>query len=197
MRAPTHLLMMVLLACKPGGEVQRVDKDQPQPPANITIPGVDKPATPTADGAAPATADGAAPADGAAAPEGEAGDEVADVPGEYAYNPIGKRDPFRTFYRAIETTVVTPLTPLQRFEIDQYKLVGIVWGIADAKAMVEDPEHVGHVIETGTYIGKNWGKVSQITSTAVIVTEEYQTLDGELVTNQITIGLPADDIELP
>lgn len=185
-------LLAALVACQPGGNAQRVDKADKAPPANVPVVATDPAAAP-AEGA-PA-AEGAPVAEGA--PAGEPGDDVVLAPGEYVYNPIGKRDPFRSFYRAVETTIVTPLTPLQRFEIDQYKLVGIVWGIDDARAMVEDPEKVGHVIETGTYIGKNWGKVSQITSSAVIVTEEYQTIDGELVTNQITIGLPVQDIDLP
>ena len=95
----------------------------------------------------------------------------------------------------METGAITRPTPLQRFDIDQYKLVGIVWGISDPRAMVQDPENTGHVIEIGTYIGKNWGKITQITSNAVVVTEEYQTIDGELVTNQITMALPVEEME--
>ena len=52
---------------------------------------------------------------------------------------------------------------------------------------------MGHVLELGTYIGKNWGKVTQITSGEVIVTEEYQTLDGELVVNPQTLNLPVGE----
>ena len=53
---------------------------------------------------------------------------------------------------------------------------------------------MGHVIEVGTYIGKNWGKVTQINSGSVIITEEYQTIDGELVTNQIVLELPVEEL---
>ena len=56
---------------------------------------------------------------------------------------------------------------------------------------MEDPEGVGHVMEIGTYIGRNWGKVTQVTSGEVVVTEEYQTIDGELVVNNISMTLPA------
>jgi Tfp pilus assembly protein PilP len=48
-------------------------------------------------------------------------------------------------------------------------------------------------MEIGTYIGKNWGKVTQITSSEVVVTEEYQTMDGELVVNPIRMSLPVGD----
>lgn len=123
-------------------------------------------------------------------------EEVAAVEDldDFAYNPIGKRDPFRSFFRSGPDRSIASPTPLQRFEVDQYHLVGIVWGINNPRAMVEDPEAMGHVIEVGTYIGKNWGKVTQINSGTVIITEEYQTIDGELVTNQIVLELPVDEL---
>lgn len=114
---------------------------------------------------------------------------------EYTYNPIGKRDPFRSFL-SLGTRGPEPIprTPLQKYEIDQYQLVGIVWGIERPRALVEDPEGVGHVMEIGTYIGKNWGKVTQISPTEVMVTEEYQTIDGELVVNTLPMALPVDTL---
>lgn len=112
-----------------------------------------------------------------------------DAVAEYVYNPIGKRDPFRTFIATVTETSGPPPTPLQKYEIDQYKLTGIVWGVERPRALVEDPDGVGHVVELGTYIGKNWGKVTQITSNVVVVTEEYLTPDGALVVNPIEIAL--------
>jgi type IV pilus assembly protein PilP len=119
-------------------------------------------------------------------------DRAIESQADYVYNPIGKRDPFRAFLslggRGVEDE--TPRTPLQRYEIDEYRLVGIIWGIDRPRALVEDPDSVGHVMEIGTYIGKNWGKVTQITASEVVVTEEYQTIDGELVVNPIRLALP-------
>jgi type IV pilus assembly protein PilP len=121
-------------------------------------------------------------------------DEAIAAAEEYSYNPIGKRDPFRSFLNfGARDERETPRTPLQKFEIDQYQLVGIIWGVDRPRALVEDPEGVGHVMEIGTYIGRNWGKVTQVTSGEVVVTEEYQTIDGELVVNNISMTLPAVD----
>jgi Tfp pilus assembly protein PilP len=58
---------------------------------------------------------------------------------------------------------------------------------------MQDPEEVGHVAEIGTYVGRNWGKITMITSGEVVVTEEYQTIDGELVVNNISMRLPGTD----
>lgn len=132
--------------------------------------------------------------DGAKAGEGD--QEEAPV-AEYVYNPIGKRDPFRTFIATNEEEEIRSPTPLQRYELEQYKLSGIVWGVDRPRALVEDPDGMGHVIELGTYIGKKWGKVTQITSSQLVVTEEYLTPDGALVVNPIEIKLQYPDEEQP
>ena len=108
---------------------------------------------------------------------------------EYAYNPIGKRDPFRTFITSQEEDDIASPTPLQRYEIEQYRLTGIVWGVDRPRALMEDPEGVGHVVELGTYVGRKWGKVTRIRADKIVITEEYLTPDGTLVVNPIEIGL--------
>ncbi len=147
----------------------------------------------------------ATPAPGAAGAEGakaapEAPKDPLDVAIEaqegYVYNPIGKRDPFRSFLAAgPKDDDETPRTPLQRYDLDQYQLVGVIWGIDRPRALVQDPENTGHVVEIGTYIGKNWGKVTQITSSGAVITEEYQTMDGELVVNEIPMKLASNEAE--
>jgi type IV pilus assembly protein PilP len=134
----------------------------------------------------------------AAAPQAETERSEADeaVAPEYVYNPIGKRDPFRTFIATADEEEIRSPTPLQRYELEQYELTGIVWGVDRPRALVEDPEGTGHVIELGTYVGKKWGKVTQITSSQLVVTEEYLTPDGALVVNPIEIKLQYPDEEL-
>ena len=123
---------------------------------------------------------------------GEDDENEEDV---YTYNPIGKRDPFRSFISGPREDDIRSPTPLQRWDIDQFLLVGIVWGVEQPKAMVEDPENQSHVLEIGTYIGRNWGKVTQVTADSVIITEEYQTIEGELVTEQVTLALPVEELQ--
>ena len=55
----------------------------------------------------------------------------------------------------------------------------------------EDPDRIGHVMEIGTYIGKNWGKVTQIKPEEIVITEEYRDpIENELIINEITMRLP-------
>ena len=134
-----------------------------------------------------------AEADAAKKEEGE------DAEGErltYSYNPIGKRDPFRSFITKDSVAIENrPETPLQKYEIDQFKLVAIIWGIDDPVAMVEDPEGMGHFLRKGTLIGKNWGKVVRISPAEVIVAEEYRDFEGKLIVNEIPLKLPSEGYE--
>jgi len=115
---------------------------------------------------------------------------------EFVYNPIGKRDPFLSFIDIDDPNsggTGPPPTGTQKYELDQYKLVGIIFGIERPRALLEDPDAVGHVAEIGTYVGRNWGKITMITSGEVVVTEEYQTIDGELVVTNISMRLPGTE----
>mgnify|MGYP001122003330 CR=1 FL=1 len=67
---------------------------------------------------------------------------------------------------------------------------GYKWMRVDRpRALMEDPEGVGHVVELGTYVGRKWGKVTRIRADRIVITEEYLTPDGTLVVNPIEIGL--------
>lgn len=112
---------------------------------------------------------------------------------EYYYNPAGKRDPFQSFIkrgRAEEIRADAP--PLQRWDIDKYTLKGVIWNTSSPRALLIDPEGTGHSIVLGTYVGRNWGKVTSVSEGCVVVTEEYQTLDGELVVNPVTVCFPTE-----
>ncbi len=112
---------------------------------------------------------------------------------EYYYNPAGKRDPFQSFIKrgqAEELRADSP--PLQRWDIDKYTLRGVIWNTQAPRALMLDPEGTGHVIRLGTYVGRNWGKVTSISEGCAVVTEEYQTLDGELVVNPVTVCFPTE-----
>ena len=89
------------------------------------------------------------------------------------YSPAGKRDPFRPL--ALKTKVRSRprenLTPLERYELGQLKLVGIVWDIKEPRAMVEDGAGLGYIVKIGTPIGTNEGKVRVIKPTEILIEE--------------------------
>lgn len=111
---------------------------------------------------------------------------------EYIYNPIGKPDPFKPFIQMTsnkEYSRNTPLSPLQKYEISQLKLVAIIVAPEGNIAMVEDLLGKGFFIKKGTAIGKNDGKVKKILMDKVIVEEEYEDSLGQKKMNEILLIL--------
>ena len=108
---------------------------------------------------------------------------------EYFYNPAGKRDPFQGFLNrgGKGDDVMADAPPLQRWDVDRFVLKGVIWQTEAPRALLIDPDRTGHVVKMGSYVGRNWGKVTSISDSCIVVTEEYQTLDGELVVNPVTV----------
>jgi len=108
----------------------------------------------------------------------------------YFYDPTGKPDPFRPLFAAEAERVMPaqkelkrkrlPLTPLQRIDLAQFKLVGVILSRGGNKALVEEPSGKGYIISKGTYIGQNFGRVKRILKDKVVVEEEVEDfLSGE------------------
>ena len=116
--------------------------------------------------------------------------EAEKLAAEYYYNPAGKRDPFLSFINrdgGSGGVGDTDAPPLQRYDVDKFVLKGVIWKTESPRALIIDPDRTGHVVKMGTYVGRNWGKVTSISDQCIVVTEEYQTLDGELVVNPVTL----------
>lgn len=110
---------------------------------------------------------------------------------EFSYNPSGKPDPFKPFIELTpaRTARTVPLTPLQKYDISQLKLVAIISSPEGNVALVEDVTQKGYFLKKGTWIGKNDGKVTKILKDRVIVEEVYQDVFGQTKKNEITIML--------
>ena len=111
---------------------------------------------------------------------------------EYSYNPAGKPDPFRPFLQLTPAkggSKTAPLTPLQKYDISQLKLVAIISSPDGNIGLVEDVAGKGYFLKKGTWIGKNDGKVTKILKDKVIVEEVYQDIFGQTKTNEISLFL--------
>jgi type IV pilus assembly protein PilP len=116
----------------------------------------------------------------------------------YVYNPIGKRDPFRSPDAEPATQAAlasaTCTEPLCRFDIDQLTLVAVVSGDANPLAMVQDPAGRGYFIRRNTRVGRQGGKVTQIMSDAVVITEYFTTPDGKTTANPVTLAIKSEKL---
>jgi type IV pilus assembly protein PilP len=117
--------------------------------------------------------------------------------GTYIYTPVGKRDPVKSFYKedkkpGVSDKGANATTILQVYEIDQLKLIAVVSGIPQPKAMVVTPDGRGHTVKIGTLIGKNFGRVVRIKTSEVVIAEDYRDPIGRKVTNYITMALEVE-----
>jgi type IV pilus assembly protein PilP len=85
----------------------------------------------------------------------------------------GTRDPFRpmTLRTKVNTRARENLSPLERYELGQLKIVGIIWDIKEPRAMIEDTAGLGYVVKVGTPIGNNEGTVKAIHRDQIVVEE--------------------------
>lgn len=121
-----------------------------------------------------------------------------------SYDPAGKIDPFAPLFRAQppaakqqaeaetgEQAAATasakkkkkrrvPRTPLEKMDLSQLKLVGIIRTASGNRALVQDASGKGYVLNKGTYIGINSGFVTRITRDKVIVEEEVEDIYGKI-----------------
>jgi type IV pilus assembly protein PilP len=113
------------------------------------------------------------------------------------YDPTGKIDPFAPLFQDKPVAIRKqkrkkriPQTPLERIDLSQLKLVGIILASSGNRALVEEASGKGYVIKKGTYIGTNSGKVVKIKKEKVIVEEEFENVFGKITTRQREIKLP-------
>lgn len=134
----------------------------------------------------------------------------------YSYSPAGKVDPFKPFIELTppppamarapgmapekpKTTAAPPKprpkrptpapTPLQRFDLAQLKVVGIIAHPEGNRALIEDPTGKGYIVSEGTAIGLKRGIVKKISPEGVVVEEEEEKANGEVGYPEMTLVL--------
>lgn len=120
---------------------------------------------------------------------------TGDVAGDYQYDPAGKRDPFRplSLTREPNRAKTEPLTPLERYELGQLRLVGVVHQLTPPRAMVEDSAGLGFILTPGTPVGPNGGVVTEIRPREVVVEEWHTDVIGQEHRTEHVLELPPDE----
>jgi type IV pilus assembly protein PilP len=137
--------------------------------------------------------------------------EEKGVTGTYYYDPTGKPDPFMPFIKkalkkpaakkvekgedgkVVEKPVFLP--PLQRVDIELFKLVGIGERGGNRIAMVEGTDGKFHVLQRGSHIGLNEGKVTKILPDQVVIVEKMKDAFGKSVSNRVILRLQRGEDE--
>ena len=176
------LVLCVLVACAAGG-----CKDEPPSPRQVTKKVVSAPeqvpVPPEPKATEPA---GSEPAETLPLEPPEEKQEVS------VYRPKSDRDPFKSFVSTRMETVArtqkTPRikTPLQRYSLDQLKVVGIIDGGRLSKALLEDDVGKGYVVSAGEAVGSEGGKITSIQKDRIIIESTYRDVLGKEKVRRIT-----------
>jgi type IV pilus assembly protein PilP len=145
------------------------------------------------------------------AASGQAG-SVKTLPGagavHYAYHPSGKADPFQPFVEkevdqkmrkaAMLKTMakIKPMSifPLQRANVEEFKLIGIAGNEQKRTAIVADVKGKFFPLSVGTVIGLNGGRVARILEDRVIVEERTAAGKGQYKTKLVLLKLRKADL---
>ncbi|HWP66576.1 MAG TPA: pilus assembly protein PilP [Candidatus Limnocylindria bacterium] len=110
-----------------------------------------------------------------------------------AYDPAGRRDPFRPPRINQMLLGGAERTPLQRYELGQLRLVAVIYDTRDPRAVVEDESGLGYIIRVGTKIGVNDGVVRGIERGRVLVEEESVDFFGERRTSEVVLEMASGE----
>tara|TARA_B100000749_G_scaffold28537_1_gene20019 strand:- start:8938 stop:9477 length:540 start_codon:yes stop_codon:yes gene_type:complete len=138
------------------------------------------------------------------APPGVEGEPVAGEGGEsvdadfelflepYNYDPSGRRDPFlkitdlQTLPQAIRTGgQQRPLLPLERYELKDIRLIGIIWDTQNPRAMFMDPTNQVHILTKDQRIGRNQGYIAVIRESELVVVETTEKNGEPIYTTKV------------
>jgi len=116
----------------------------------------------------------------------------------YTYNPTGRSDPFAPIIvKEGSKGKGGDRPPLERYNLSEFKLTGIVWGGFGYNAMLEGPDGKGYFVRVGTIVGPNRGVVKKITQNTMVVEEKYKTYTGETERKEIVVELRKKQEETP
>lgn len=99
------------------------------------------------------------------------------------------RDPFRSAYERIRSKREGEVHPLQRYNIQQLRLVGIIWGIPRPVALVTTPDGREYQVSEGTPVGTGDGKIVAILHDRIVIVERYYDYRGQLQTEKFELML--------
>ena len=123
---------------------------------------------------------------------------------DFVYTSDDLPDPFQSIFDKKITEVTNIVTPdirtignvtkiseLQRFDIDELKLVGLIYGTTsnDRRALLKDPTGKTHQVKERDLVGKNFGRISSIKKDRIIINEETYEITGKRIVKRIPIKL--------
>ncbi|MBK7844694.1 MAG: pilus assembly protein PilP [Bdellovibrionales bacterium] len=167
-------------------------------PNSTTTASPDGSIKPTQSSAGAPAPDGSPPVDPAVPTQtGGENEEKAPVPRftdfqtflePFIYDPKNRKDPFKPYVEIDsidQGEMQGPLLPLQRFDLNEIHLVGIIWDVGSPRAMFLDPTNTVHIIGKNERIGRNNGYIAMIREGEVVIVEATRKEDEVIYTTTV------------
>lgn len=116
--------------------------------------------------------------------EGDAGNSLSDIEDfleQFNYDSVNRRDPFQIYLEYLPSDEPPEpeinnrgVAPVQRYDLEDLKLVGIMWDIKEPKAMFMDPDKEVTVLGRDESIGNRNGYIAAIREGEVVVVESLR-----------------------
>jgi type IV pilus assembly protein PilP len=106
----------------------------------------------------------------------------------FIYDPKNRKDPFKPYVEIDsidQGEMQGPLLPLQRFDLNEIHLVGIIWDVGAPRAMFLDPTNTVHIIGKNERIGRNNGYIAMIREGEVVIVEATRKEDEVIYTTTV------------
>jgi type IV pilus assembly protein PilP len=121
----------------------------------------------------------------------------------FLYEARDRRDPFLPLLNVREQNTAVgsgpqggihpdtdrPKEPLEEFPLDSLRMVGTISMQKQAYALIKAPDTVVHRVVVGDHMGQNYGKITGISETEVVVMEIIQDGFGGWIQRPATVAL--------
>jgi type IV pilus assembly protein PilP len=106
----------------------------------------------------------------------------------YSYDPQSRRDPFQSMVKLLKLSQTrAELPPLQRLELSDVKLIGIVSDASGYYGLIQTPDGKGYTVRVGTPMGTNNGTIKTISEQRIVVAEPAIDTTGKMTSRDIEI----------
>jgi type IV pilus assembly protein PilP len=122
--------------------------------------------------------------------------DIAQKKSNYRYSAVGKKDPFRSYFGDVASLTKEKkiVSELQNFDITDLRLTAIIWGVTEPRVVIVAPDGKSYIVKSGSFIGKNWGKISRILPDKIEIIETYKDPLGRKILNKLYLELPVTTI---
>ena len=113
----------------------------------------------------------------------------------FLYEKNGRRDPFVSLLIAAQQAPSKGETPLESYDVNSIRILGIVWNEKGHYAEVILPDGKSYTLREGMTIGLHKGKIQRISQNSIVIKERVKDYKGEIKSKETILKLREEEEE--